>query len=397
VIKESLLVACCLAVMGFATACSEPGGSGPGATTDADVAGEVLFDDIGVADAAACSNGTRQCSGQIAQQCVNGNWSTSSVCRNEQVCVAGACMSGETSGETTNETIGETTGEVSNEVVEPVDRCELRECGPDGAGGSCGTCFNSETCSSAGQCVSLCVPDCSGKDCGSNGCGGTCGTCGNFEQCVQGSCELTDTCTCDGAVCGLDNCGNSCGTCPGNATCSGGQCRSIQTGGGCVDMINCIYDDVTGCITAVDDDTFNVCVDACYVASSDTGAAEFEAYLGCLNECPATDDNPNTTADDLANARCGYQSCSDEEAFCVLESSGSNTCFGIIDCTATCNSGDEDCFVACYEGATPEAQVALWGLNNCLTVECPDDTDDACVDLAFQDQCMDFLFDCQNN
>jgi len=391
--KGSLLVACWIALGGLAVGCADPGG---GNGVAADAGPEVLFD-IGAGDAdatPACSNGARQCAGQVAQQCVNGSWQTSSVCRNEQVCQAGACTSGETTGETTNEVVNE----VANEVIAPDDPCATRECGPDGRGGSCGTCLNSETCNALGQCVSQCVPDCGGKECGSNLCGGSCGTCnGAFEQCVQGTCELTEVCDCEGAVCGLDNCGNSCGTCTGQTTCSGGSCVSTETGGTCVDLIDCIYDETVGCITAADDAAFNLCVEDCYGTASVTGAAEFDAYLGCLNECPMPDDNPATTADDLAYARCTYQSCSDEEAYCVLETAGSGTCIGIFDCFDLCADGDSDCFQGCYEDATPAAQAALWGLNNCLAVECPDDTDATCVDLAVQDQCSDFVIDCQLN
>lgn len=390
----SLLVVCCVAVGGVAAGCSDPGGGG-GGLADADAAAEVLFDTgNGEVDATpSCTNGARQCSGQTAQQCVNGAWQTSSVCRDEQVCQAGACFSGETTGETSNDT----TNEVANEVVGPTDPCDNRECGSDGEGGSCGSCLNSETCNGAGQCVSQCVPDCAGKECGSNLCGGICGSCGNFEQCVQGTCELTEVCDCEGAVCGLDNCGNSCGTCSGQTTCSGGLCVSTETGGTCIDMIDCIYDEALGCITAADQAEFDLCVEDCYGSASATGAAEFDAYLGCLNECPAPDDDPATTADDLAYDRCSYQSCSDEEAFCVLETAGSGTCYGILDCSDLCVSGDSACYQGCYEAATPAAQAALWGINNCLTIECPDDTDTTCIDVALQDQCVDFLIACQAN
>jgi len=243
----------------------------------------------------------------------------------------------------------------------------------------------------------LCVPDCAGKECGNDLCGGSCGTCGNFEQCVQGSCELTQVCDCDGAVCGLDNCGNSCGTCSGQTTCSGGLCVSTATGGTCVELLFCIFDELDGCFTAADQAEFDLCVDGCYAGASATGVDEFDAYLGCLDACPSPDDDPNTTADDLAYARCSYQNCSDVEAFCWLDGSGSGTCFGILDCFDGCGAGDSDCFEGCYEQATPAAQVALWGINGCLSVECPDETDDACVDDALQGACFEFLSACQFN
>lgn len=52
-----------------------------------------------------------------------------------------------------------------------VPNCTGRVCGPDGCGGSCGSCKANEVCQ-AGAC--LCVPNCSGRECGPDGCGGTC-------------------------------------------------------------------------------------------------------------------------------------------------------------------------------------------------------------------------------
>ena len=61
-------------------------------------------------------------------------------------------------------------------------QCQGKECGPDGCGGTCGTCQGNETCDGAGQCVS-CTPQCQGKECGPDGCGGLCGTCQDTETC----------------------------------------------------------------------------------------------------------------------------------------------------------------------------------------------------------------------
>ena len=368
--------------------CDDPGGGGGGVTdvggADADVSfSETTVDTVG---GGSCTAGERRCSGQVSQQCVNGAWQDLFTCPSTQVCEAGACKSGETSGGDTN---------TGSETVTP-DACGDRECGPDGQGGSCGSCQAGRSCSLAGFCMPDCVPDCDGKECGSDLCGGSCGTCDPRFQCVQGSCELTEVCDCAGAVCGLDNCGNSCGTCPGQGTCVGGQCISTEDGATCVDLIDCIYGE-TGCAALADETAFQACAEDCYAVASVTGANEFDAYLGCLSSCPEVDGDPSTTADDLASDRCAYQNCSDEEAYCVLETSGSGTCIGIIDCFDTCLDGDGDCYQACYEAATLAAQAALWGLDNCLTVECPDTTDDVCVDAAFQGQCVDFVVACQNN
>ena len=69
--------------------------------------------------------------------------------------------------------------------------CAGKSCGPDGCGGTCGTCGSLERCSDAGACV--CVPQCANKSCGPDGCGGTCGTCGSSQTCTSsGQCLAAD-------------------------------------------------------------------------------------------------------------------------------------------------------------------------------------------------------------
>ncbi len=103
-----------------------------------------------------------------------------------------------------------------------VPDCEVKTCGGDGCGGSCGSCEASETCTTEGQCV--CQPDCAGKQCGDDGCGGTCGTCGTGQACTAaGQCVCQPDCA--GKQCGDDGCGGTCGTCgTGQACTAAGQC-----------------------------------------------------------------------------------------------------------------------------------------------------------------------------
>ena len=100
--------------------------------------------------------------------------------------------------------------------------CAEAECGPDGCGGSCGTCDTSERCSD-GLCD--CKPNCFSRACGSDGCGGTCGTCAANQSCNAGKCAGACTPSCSGRICGSDGCGGSCGTCMNNLQCSAaGDC-----------------------------------------------------------------------------------------------------------------------------------------------------------------------------
>jgi len=75
--------------------------------------------------------------------------------------------------------------------------CGSATCGPDGCGGVCGTCRESEVCTE-GYCTAPCVPNCrrNGRECGSDGCGGTCGDCSDERVCREstGQCVPRDNC-----------------------------------------------------------------------------------------------------------------------------------------------------------------------------------------------------------
>ncbi len=80
--------------------------------------------------------------------------------------------------------------------VEPgcLPQCDGQQCGDDGCGGSCGTCFTSggglapELCLEDGTC---CIQQCEGMLCGGDGCGGSCGKCAEFSECIEGACHYT--------------------------------------------------------------------------------------------------------------------------------------------------------------------------------------------------------------
>ena len=80
-----------------------------------------------------------------------------------------------------------------------IPSCGDKVCGPDGCGGSCGSCGDDAVCS-AGVCITGCQPDCDGRQCGDDGCGGVCGTCGLEESCAwTGKC-VPDTWFCDSSL-----------------------------------------------------------------------------------------------------------------------------------------------------------------------------------------------------
>lgn len=73
-----------------------------------------------------------------------------------------------------------------------------------------------------------CASQCAGKACGPNGCGGTCGTCAGNQQCQNGQCVATCTPACGGSVCGADGCGGACGSCGSGESCENGACVPLN-------------------------------------------------------------------------------------------------------------------------------------------------------------------------
>lgn len=132
----------------------------------------------------------------LNSQCMSGSCLSSGVC----ACTADVGCDDGNSCTITDQRIcsGGILGACSGNVVLPV--CDLVpenvECGeaiPSSNG--CGTCAGTGTMCDAGEvcssgvCVSSCTPDCAGKNCGDDGCGGSCGTCfGDTPICSAGMC-----------------------------------------------------------------------------------------------------------------------------------------------------------------------------------------------------------------
>jgi hypothetical protein len=110
-----------------------------------------------------------------------------------------------------------------------VPACEGATCGPDGCGGMCGTCADTEMCIAA-ACVSCA---CEPGQCGTNACGTDCGMCdGAMEMCYREACR---TPSCMDRECGSDAAGGFCGTgedgaCAEGQGCLDGECVACACG-----------------------------------------------------------------------------------------------------------------------------------------------------------------------
>ena len=106
----------------------------------------------------------------------------------------------------------------AQETYEMLDECLEAECGeePDD------DCLSAAT---AGPCADEhadclgCEPDCEDKECGADGCGGICGTCYPGLECQEGMCSSPPI-DCEGKECGDDGWGGSCGECANGCECS---------------------------------------------------------------------------------------------------------------------------------------------------------------------------------
>jgi hypothetical protein len=111
----------------------------------------------------------------------------------------------------------------------PTGCCQAGDCEPGDSGQACGTggapCAK---CGAGSRCQNqhcTCVPDCDNKDCGPDGCGGSCGTCSSGQVCDEDDGE----CICTGQTCPNGCCTNGSGK-PGSCL-PGTTIQACGTGG----------------------------------------------------------------------------------------------------------------------------------------------------------------------
>ena len=213
----------------------------------------------GVPDCSGKDCGSDGCGGSCPNKCIG-----SKVCFQFECCVTvcgGECCK-----------LGEICPEETDVCCKP--QCSGKNCGPDGCGGTCGTCALPAKCFPDGICHvepcgdkhcdaglvcvksswECCEPQCAGKDCGPDGCGGSCGECLSAEApCIEGECcashcygdccEQNEVCfagkcctnSCEGMECGLNKCGVGCGTCGESQACFENVCCNNLCNGTCCD------------------------------------------------------------------------------------------------------------------------------------------------------------------
>ena len=238
-----------------------------------------------------------------------------------------------------------------------------KPCGPDGCGGSCGTCSGNDQCQS-GTCV--CVPDCADKECGDDGCGGQCqpGCSGSATVCTEGRCVgCVDANTCpDPGSCKTKNCvggtctpdrkpdGTSCQRQNGaSGFCNNGECRECVTNIHCPPPQNGTATCAQGtCIERCDVSYHRLCGNVCQECCNDD------------DQCRSIHDNA-TCAGGQCRCPAGLTRCGFE---CIDISREPRHCGT---CTRVCPSG------VCIGGQCQSQEVCGLACTRpeCEFIECP--------------------------
>ena len=320
--------------------------------------------------------------------------------------------------------------EARAEVCQP--SCDGKECGDDGCGGSCGTCWRCQSVEFCpeepyedpelcvdGKCEGACCLtwDCCKKECGDDGCGGSCGECPEDTKCIDHSCVPDCVPQCDDwNVCGDDGCGGSCGECAEGDECISdlddhliccATCATAcaQAGVECGDKpwdwcspsdageIGCNCGDCASgevCATASDweVDIHAFCVpesEACapegkpgyyYVCADDEACAE-QGCIPCSNACAGKE-----CGDDGCGRSCGE--CPGPQDLCQ---EGKCVCKPACDDWNGC--GDDGCGGECCDDGVDCTQDLCIG-GNCKHLK---ESPDCCVDDAECDDGIDCTLD----
>ena len=296
-----------------------------------------------------------------------------------------------------------TNGELQSASCDEGSTCDGGACICDNV--SDGLC--PEGCSSDPDCNTTCVPECSGLDCGPDGCGGSCGTCDTGDYCNAGTCETfdplcNDTCGPVGEAGGYANdgecddvgeggagyceLGSDCSDCGArelppihcelnyNDDCPVGQrCDCDETSGECICEVGARGTAGPGeACTDTHDCESGLCFDEQCSARCDTGA-------DCPSEMPSCN-FLGYCAPDACEPSCDGLTCGDDGCGGSCGSCGD----GDICTDGACVSGDDEAIFCLASGHCTSDQVCLLSLKSSgVTSVCKSD-DDPIAERVFE-------------
>lgn len=355
-------------------------------------------------------------------------------------------------GNNTNDVVTQEDGTTNpgDDTTTCTPACDGKVCGPDGCGGTCGTCEPGVPCNNG---VCECTPDCAGKECGPDGCGGSCGECPEGGTCDMGICCVPD---CDGKECGPDGCGGSCGACDGGFNCDAGMCVE-QTEMDCAGIFDCLnecppqdrgcqnncineapveaqmaFNNMMQCLQTSgywdcpedDQECLGNAMDQCeaeYLACF-SGDLSCKDYYLCIINCPNDATGEACVSDCQADMSedayykwgdfidcidgAGYFDCAEGDEQCYEDAwiacdaefkacaSGDTTCLQIMECLNACPPTSDTCAIECRINGTVEAQNAFEAMVDCIIEACGDDTSVECQNTAMQGACAESYNEC---
>ncbi len=240
--------------------------------------------------------------------------------------------------------------------------------GADGAeGGDAGTSPDGSTASQedAGP---ACAPQCAGKQCGDDGCGGTCGTCFGSLVCTEGECApCVPSCKENG--CGDDGCGVSCGECTESEICILGQCGPPPPAN-CLALAPCV---MTACAGSPDVPT---CITDALAECGPSESTTAETAAVALATCMDTEGCPFQEGG--GRAECQRIYCLPETVSCSQETEGIEECHALKECVESDDclkdyvTGEPTttCVGDCLATGTAEAVGLYWSLMLCVDRQC---------------------------
>lgn len=303
----------------------------------------------------------------------------------EPVCEAGTC-GGNGCGGLCECPVGEMC--VFGKCTPKEGPCKEKQCGPDGAGGSCGECAAGEVCADGLCVVSVGPNDCKGVfDC--------------FETCPEGDQACYQSCV-DGADAdgqklyyevmqclsdtGYFECPPNDDTCYGETfePCKVVYYQCVQGEGTCMDMYSCMYDCPSGGPES------EQCYNDCYFQGSFEALMQWDEWNTCLSEtgyydCQQWDQECLDKA---------WEPCSLPFKECVH---GALKCAGVMGCFADCPQMMEECWFQCYYNGTVEAQLLYEELLACVQGQCGQNPKPMCRNQAMKGTCAPQAKECKGS
>src|SRR5690606_2056299 len=122
------------------------------------------------------------------------------------------------------------------------------------------------------------------------------------------------------------------------------------------------------------------CQTTCYESATTPAKQQVDALLACM-EAQCEDE------EGAAFNACLHQHCASQLGACFPTVTGSETCEDVVGCMDGCGANADDCWHACYESGTSQAQGQYDAIAECADTKCGQTTTVAAVQTCLGQQC----------